>query len=75
MKRVSEIQRNPEPREPSGMREHIPSGEAALGSDGLFEAVSAYHEASPSGLTSKGNDKKHVVAIDKRRQPVTYLNG
>jgi hypothetical protein len=75
MKRVWKMQRNPEPHEPSGMRRHIPSGEAALGSDGLFEAVSTYHEASPSGLAGKRDDKKHVVAIDKRLQPIADLNG
>ncbi|MGB6883759.1 MAG: hypothetical protein WBE10_06910, partial [Candidatus Acidiferrum sp.] len=64
----------PEPHEPLGMQGHIPSGEAVLGSDGLFEAVSTYHEASPSGLTGKRNDKKHVVVINKRRQPITDLN-
>ena len=57
---------NPEPDRPLGMQERIPSGEAALGSDGLFEAVIAYHEAGPSGLTRKRNDKKHVIAINER---------
>ena len=58
-----------------GMHGRIPSGEAALGSDGLFEAVSTHHEASPGGLSGKRDDKKHVVAIDKRLQPVADLNG
>jgi hypothetical protein len=58
-----------------GMQGRTPSGEAASGSDGLFEAVSTYHEASPGGLSGKRDDKKHVVAIDKGLQPVADFNG
>jgi hypothetical protein len=55
-----------EPESPLGMQNRIPSGEAASGSDGLFEAVIAYHETGPSSLSGKRNDKKHVVAINER---------
>lgn len=57
---------NPEPKMPLGTQIRIPSGEAASGSDGLFEAVITYHEGGPSGLPGKRNDKKHVIAIDER---------
>jgi len=57
---------NPESDIPLGTQNRIPSGEAASGSDGLFEASIAYHEARPSSLPSKRNDKQHVIAIDKR---------
>jgi hypothetical protein len=58
---------------PSGMQERIPSGEAASGSDGLYEAVIAYHEAGPSSLSGKGNNEKHVIAINERSQVVAQL--
>ena len=51
---------------PSGMQNRIPSGEAASGSDGLFEAVIAYHETCPGGFSGKRNDKQHVIAINER---------
>jgi hypothetical protein len=51
---------------PSGTQPRIPSGEAASGSDGLFEAVVLYHQTSPSSFPGKGNDKQHVIAINKR---------
>jgi len=68
-----EKQHDPEPDKPSGMQNRIPSGEAALGSDGLFEAVVAYHEARPSSLSGKRNDKKHVIAINEVSQMVAQL--
>jgi hypothetical protein len=64
---------NPEPKMPLGMQVRIPAGEAASGSDGLFEAVIAYHEARPSSLSGKRNDKKHVVAINEGSQMVAQL--
>jgi len=51
---------------PSGMQNRIPSGHTPSGSEGLFERIGADHEARPSSLASKSNDKQHVVAIDKR---------
>jgi hypothetical protein len=51
---------------PSGMQNRIPSGETPSSSEGLFERIGTDHEARPGGLTSKRNDKQHVVAIDKR---------
>jgi hypothetical protein len=51
---------------PSGMQNRIPSGDTPSGSKGLFERIVTDHEARPSGLTSKRNDKQHVVTIDKR---------
>jgi len=65
MNRIVQMKRNPDPEKPFGMRELIPSGEAALGSDGLFEAVIGYHEAGPCDLSGKCNDKKHVIAINE----------
>lgn len=58
--------KNPEPKIPAGTQVRIPAGSAASGSDGLFEAVITYHEARPSGLPGKRNDKKHVIAINER---------
>jgi hypothetical protein len=51
---------------PSGMQNRIPSGDTPSGSEGLFERIGTDHETRPRGLTSKSNDKKHIVAIDKR---------
>lgn len=55
-----------EPKMPLGTQLRVPPGHSASGSDGLFEAVIAYHETRPSSLASKRNDKKHVVAINER---------
>jgi hypothetical protein len=69
MNRIVQMKRNPDTEKPFGMRKLIPSGEAALGSDGLFEAVigyHVYHEAGPCDLPGKCNDKKHVIAINER---------
>ncbi len=59
---------NPEPTKPLGTQIRIPAGEAASGSDGLFEAVIGDHQARPSSLSGNGNDKKLVIAINERRQ-------
>jgi hypothetical protein len=51
---------------PSGMQDRIPSGDTPSSSEGLFERLITDHEARPSSLPSKRNDKQHIVAIDKR---------
>lgn len=63
---LTELTANLKVGRPSGMQNRIPSGDTPSGSEGLFERIVTDHEARPSSLTSKGNDKKHIVAIDKR---------
>ena len=62
-----------EPNEPEETRSRIPSGEAASGSDGLFEAVVGHHEACPSGLPGERDNEKHVVAIDESPKVIAKL--
>jgi hypothetical protein len=53
-------------RTPAETRHRIPAGEAALGSDRLFERAVTHHEGRPSGFSGESNHQKHVVCINKR---------
>jgi len=63
---LGELSQNLKFGRPSGMQNRIPSGETPSSGEGLFERIVTHHEARPSGLTGKRNDKQHIVAIDKR---------
>jgi len=54
------------PTKLAGMQDRIPSGQAASGSDRLFEAVITDHQASPSSFPSQSKDKQHVIRINER---------
>ena|SRR5713226_7545811 len=51
---------------PERMQERTPSGDCPSGCDGLFEAISGYHQRGPSRFPGKSNDEQHVIAIDER---------
>jgi hypothetical protein len=66
VKLLAELAANVKFESPSGTQDRVPSGESLSGSDGLFEAVVAYHERCPGRLTRKTHDKQHIVVINER---------
>jgi hypothetical protein len=59
-----EIVQNLKVGKPPEMQRRIPSGCSASGSEDLFKALVANHEASPSSLPTQSHDEKQVVGVN-----------